>query len=83
MLHIIEINQFEKTRKLLQKYSWTERIRRFREIDREHPPQPKSMLMSMSTQHPRYRYYSSAKPLYELCNTRERRKALKSRQQKN
>ena len=43
------------------------------------------MLMSISAQHPRYRYYSSAEPLYESCNnnTRERRKALKSRQREN
>ena len=48
----------------------------------EHPPRVKSMFMSISAQHPRYRYYSSAEPLYESRNnnTRERRKALKSRQ---
>ena len=38
-----------------------------------------------SAQHPRYRYYSSAEPLYDLYynDARERRKALKSRQREN
>ena len=78
-------NRKPHVRKQWEKYGWTKRIHRFREIRGWTTRWPQNDFSHELAQSPRYRYYSSAEPLFESHNYMqgERRKQWNSRQRTN